>query len=143
MAALFHRHVLFCTDPLRKEKTSRHSAYIFINFLVTGSYNGTFISTGYAASTDSFHDTRVCLPYSYAFGICALHTNSFKKKKDKSTDAVEVATEQQSEEAGNEIDAETLDVIEQSVRKYVSASADDGKPHDRIKILSVKEVKND
>lgn len=67
----------------------------------------------------------------------------FKKKKDKSTDAVEVATEQQSEEAGDAIDAETLDVIEQSVRKYVSASADDGKPHDRIKILSVKEVKND
>ena len=56
----------------------------------------------------------------------------FKKKKDKSTDAVEVVTEQQSEEAGDEIDAETLDVIEQSVRKYVSASAYEGKPHDRI-----------
>lgn len=41
------------------------------------------------------------------------------------------------------IDEETMSVIEQSVKTYVAATATDGKPHDRIKIVSVKEKAND
>lgn len=41
-----------------------------------------------------------------------------------------------------EVDVDTLAVIEQSIRTY-TAKSNDGKPHDRIRIISVKEVKHE
>lgn len=69
-------------------------------------------------------------------------SNIFKKKNKKEEP---VTKETQSEETTSttDIDPETLSVIEQSVQKYVSVSATDGKPHDKIRILSVKEVEHE
>ena len=74
---MFHRHVLLGAHPFCKEETTRHSAYIYGDFLVTCSHYGTFISTGYAASTDSFHDTRVCLVMFLILSVIAEIVNSF------------------------------------------------------------------
>ena len=63
-----------------------------------------------------------------------------KKKKQTGEPATEepAATPEQPV-----VDADTMSVIEQSVRQYVSSTATDGKPHTTIKILSVKEVSDD
>lgn len=65
----------------------------------------------------------------------------FKKKKK-----AEIVTENAdgvNVEDVQPIDEDIMLVIKDSVQKYVSSSAKDGKPHDRIKILSVKEVEHD
>ncbi len=71
----------------------------------------------------------------------------FRKKNNKGLESnISNGTNNNTTEelvAENNIDNETMEVIEQSVKQYISLSADDGKPHDRIKIVSVKEVNND
>lgn len=64
------------------------------------------------------------------------------RKKDKTEPVVEIAEETPADK-DNTVDEETMAVIEDSVKRYVANSATDGKPHDRIKILSVKEVSDD
>lgn len=63
----------------------------------------------------------------------------FFKKKTTEAPAATVEPDEQPEE---KIDDETMTVIERSVRQF-SANSDDGKTHDRIRILSVKEVKHE
>lgn len=63
------------------------------------------------------------------------------RKKDKAENVTAEIVEETPAE--NAVDEETMAVIENSVKRYVANSATDGKPHDRIKILSVKEVTND
>ena len=70
----------------------------------------------------------------------------FKEKIRKTkTEAPELPTltsDEKTDETIEKIDEETMAVIEQSVRKF-SANENDGKPHDRIRIVSVKEVKHE
>lgn len=68
-------------------------------------------------------------------------SNLFKKKTKEENVTEDVVREEV--EDVQTVDEETMLVIEDSVKKYVSASAKDGKPHDRIKIVSVKEVGHD
>ena len=66
---------------------------------------------------------------------------SLKKKKDldnKDEETATVAVDNKVEE----IDADTLKAIEESVKSFSKNTAEDGKPHDNIKIVSVKEVPN-
>lgn len=66
----------------------------------------------------------------------------FRKKPTKN-DALPTEQAGANDKSDNRIDDETMTVIEQSVKSYVAATATDGRPHDRIKIVSVKEKAND
>jgi Na+-transporting methylmalonyl-CoA/oxaloacetate decarboxylase gamma subunit len=63
-----------------------------------------------------------------------------KKSKTAASEQANAVSEQTTSAPAPAVDGETMKIVAQSVQTYVKQTANDGKPHDKVKIISVKEV---